>query len=78
LLAGPLATAAAIGFAVSLAQYVPVQLIGGGMVPTLTTEAVTLASGGSRQLLAAHAVALLILPALAFGTASLIARPRHA
>jgi putative thiamine transport system permease protein len=78
LLAGPLAAAAAIGFAVSIGQYVPVQLLGGGTVPTLATEAVTLASGGSRSLLAAHALALMALPAFAFMLASFAAWRHHA
>jgi len=78
LLTGPLAATAAIGFAVSIGQYVPVQLVGGGTVPTLTTEAVTLASGGSRPLLAAHALALMALPALVFMLAALASRTRDA
>lgn len=78
LLAAALASAAAIGFAVSMAQYVPVQLVGGGAVPTLATEAVTLASGGSRSLLAAYALALMALPAFAFALAGWAGRRNHA
>ena len=44
LLAAPLASALAIGFAVSVAQYLSTQFIGAGRHATLTTEAVTLAS----------------------------------
>ena len=45
----PMATAAAIGFAVSVAQYLPTLFIGAGRVATLTTEAVTLSSGADRR-----------------------------
>ena len=50
LLAGPLATAAAIGFAVSAAQFLAVLLPGAGRVQVLATEAVALASGADRRL----------------------------
>ena len=53
-----LAAAAAVGIGVSIAQYVPTQLIASGRLTTLPIEAVTLASGGSRPLMAvfrAHA-----------------------
>ncbi|WP_299815958.1 ABC transporter permease subunit [uncultured Jannaschia sp.] len=49
MLAGPLLTAAAIGLAVSVGQYLPTLLLGGGRVTTLVTEAVALASGGDRR-----------------------------
>ena len=45
----PLLTATAVGLAVSVGQYLPTLLIGGGRVSTLTTEAVALASGGDRR-----------------------------
>lgn len=45
----PILTAAAVGIAVSVGQYLPTLLIGGGRVSTLTTEAVALASGGDRR-----------------------------
>lgn len=63
LLAGPLAMAFAIGCAVSLGQYLPTLLIGGGRVATLTTEAVALASGGDRRLIGIYALAQTLLPA---------------
>lgn len=74
MLAGPVLTAAAVGLAVSLGQYLPTLLIGGGRVETLTTEAVALASGGNRRLIGATAVLQLLLPALAFSLA--LALPR--
>ncbi len=45
----PILTALAVGLAVSVGQYLPTLLIGGGRVSTLTTEAVALASGGDRR-----------------------------
>lgn len=45
----PILTAVAVGIAVSVGQYLPTLLIGGGRVATLTTEAVALASGGDRR-----------------------------
>lgn len=65
----PLLTAAAVSFAVSVGQYLPTLLVGGGRVTTLTTEAVALAFGGNRRLTAAYAVLQTLLPAIAFGVA---------
>lgn len=45
----PILTAMAVGFAVSVGQYLATLLIGGGRVATLTTEAVALSSGGDRR-----------------------------
>ncbi len=66
LLAPVLAASAAIGVAVSIAQYVPVQLVAAGRLSTWSIEAVTLTSGGSRHVLAAHALVMALIPALAF------------
>lgn len=49
MLLAPILTAIAVGVAVSVGQYLPTLLIGGGRVETLTTEAVALASGGDRR-----------------------------
>ena len=76
LLKAPLLTAGAIGFAVSIAQFVPAQLIGAGAHATLATEAVTLSSGGNRPLTAAFALALAVPPLLGFLVAALAGRPR--
>ena len=46
LLARPLLFAFGVGAAVSLAQYLPTLLFGGGRVVTITTEAVAIGSGG--------------------------------
>ena len=76
LLKAPLLTSAAIAFAVSIAQFVPAQLIAAGRHATLPMEAVTLSSGGSRALTAAFAMALAVPPLLAFLAAALLGRPR--
>ena len=49
MLLAPLLTAAAVGIAVSVGQYLPTLLVGGGRVSTLATEAVALAAGGDRR-----------------------------
>ncbi len=67
-----IATAAALGFAVSVAQYLPTLLIGAGRVETVTTEAVALASGGNRPLIGVYATLQMLLPFLGFMTAGLI------
>jgi putative thiamine transport system permease protein len=76
LLAAPLASALAVGFAVSVAQYLATQFIGTGRHPTITTEAVTLASGGQRNLAAAFALLQAALPLAGFGLAHLASRRR--
>lgn len=68
----PILTAAAIGLAVSVGQYLPTLLIGGGRVETVTTEAVALSSGGNRRLIGAYALLQMLLPAIGFGLALLI------
>ena len=74
LLLAPILTALAIGMAVSVGQYLPTLLVGGGRVTTLTTEAVALSSGGNRRIIGAFALLQMLLPALCFGMA--IALPR--
>ena len=49
ILLAPVLTAFAVGMAVSVGQYLPTLLVGGGRVQTLTTEAVALAAGGDRR-----------------------------
>jgi putative thiamine transport system permease protein len=68
----PLLTAAAIGFAVSVAQYLPTLFMGAGRIATLTTEAVTLSSGSDRRITGTYAVLQAALPFLAYGAAFLI------
>jgi len=59
-------TAAAVGFAVSVGQYLPTVLIGAGRLTTVTTEAVALAAGGNRRLIGVYAFFQMILPLAAF------------
>lgn len=69
LLARPIAAAAAVGFAVSVAQYLSVLLPGAGRVVTLGTEAVALASGADRRAAAVMGLLQMLLPLLAYGAA---------
>ncbi|MCB2136105.1 MAG: ABC transporter permease subunit [Rhodobacteraceae bacterium] len=69
ILLGPVLVAAAIGFAVSVAQYLPTLFLGAGRVATLTTEAVTLSSGSDRRVTGVYAVLQAALPLLAYAAA---------
>jgi len=71
-LLAPLCTAAAIGVAVSVAQYLPTLFLGSGRVPTLTTEAVTLASSSDRRVTGVYASLQAALPFLAYFLAFLV------
>ncbi len=73
MLARPVLTAAALGFAVSIALYLPTLVIGAGRWPTVTTEAVALASGGDPRLIGATALLQALLPFLGFAIAALVA-----
>ncbi|MDE9451661.1 ABC transporter permease subunit [Aliiroseovarius sp. Z3] len=80
MLLAPLLTAMAVGIAVSVGQYLPTLLVGGGRVETLTTEAVALASGGDRRAIGVFGLmqtAAALLPfALALALPALIWRNR--
>lgn len=76
LLKAPLAAALAIGFAVSMAQFIPAQLTAAGRFTTLPIEAVTLTSGANRPLAAVFALLQILPPLLAFGLAVRLSRPR--
>ena len=65
----PVMVAAAVGFAVSVGQYLPTLLIGIGRVSTLTTEAVALSSGGDRRLIGVYALSQTVLPLIGFALA---------
>jgi len=78
MLRAPIAAAFAVGFAVSVAQYLSTQFVGAGRHATLTTEALTLASGGQRSLSAAFALLQAALPALVFLAAHATARRSQA
>ena len=80
MLLAPLLTAVAVGVAVSVGQYLPTLLIGGGRIETLTTEAVALASGGDRRAIGVFGLmqtaAALVPFALALALPALIWRNR--
>lgn len=65
-------TAAAVGFAVSIGQFLPTVLIGAGRLTTITSEAVALASGGNRRVIGVYAFLQMVLPALGFLVATLV------
>ena len=68
----PILTAAAIGIAVSVAQYLPTLFMGAGRIATLTTEAVTLSSASDRRVTGVYATLQTVLPFAAYGAAFLI------
>lgn len=69
LLLRPVLVASAVGFAVSVDQYLPTLFAGAGRVVTLTTEAVALASGGDRRITGIFALLEMLLPLAAFAVA---------
>jgi putative thiamine transport system permease protein len=77
LLRRALAASAAVGFAVSVAQYLPTLYVGAGRFNSVTTEAVNLAAGAQRSLTSAYAGLQLALPVLAFALAAWLGRPRR-
>ncbi|WP_395669641.1 ABC transporter permease [Rhodoferax sp.] len=77
LLRSALASAFAVGFAVSVAQYLPTLYVGAGRFATVTTEAIALAAGGQRSLAAAFAWLQWLLPVLVFALAAWLGRARR-
>ena len=65
----PVLSSLALGFSVSIAQYLPTVFAGAGRVPTVTTEAVSLVSGGNRRLMGVYALVQMLLPLLCYGGA---------
>ena len=68
-LLAPVLTAAAVGFSVSIAQYLPTVFLGAGRITTLTTEAVTLSSGGDRRIVGAYGFLQSMLPLAGYAVA---------
>jgi putative thiamine transport system permease protein len=77
MLRASITAAAAVGTAVSVAQYLPTLYVGEGRYTTVTTEAVTLASGGQRNLVAAYAWLQWLIPVVGFGAAAWLGKPRR-
>jgi putative thiamine transport system permease protein len=68
----PMGFAMAVGFAVSIAQYLPTVFVGSGRFATLTTEAVSLAAGADRRIVAIYAFLQALLPLIAFAATLLL------
>ncbi|OAN17688.1 thiamine ABC transporter permease [Photobacterium jeanii] len=66
--------ALAIGMSVSLAQYLPTQMLGAGRISTITTEAVALASGQDRRVSAIYGLLQAVLPLIFFSLALVAGR----
>ncbi|GAB2663400.1 ABC transporter permease [Vibrio panuliri] len=64
----------AVGASVSLAQYLPTLMLGGGRLATITTEAVALSSGYDRRVTAIYALWQALLPLVFFSAALLASR----
>ncbi len=71
----PVLFALAVGFAVSVTQYLPTLFAGGGRFVTLTTEAVGLSAGGDRRVMGVFAFLQALLPLAAFAAALALPRP---
>ena len=65
----PLLIAMAVGFAVSVAQFLPTLFAGGGRLATLATETLSLAGGGDRRIIGVFGFALAVLPFVGFALA---------
>ena len=72
LLLRPVLIACAVAFAVSVGQYLATLFAGNGRIPTLTTEAVTLAAGADRRVIGAYALMQSVLPLLFFLAAAAV------
>ncbi len=70
----PLLTAFALGVAVSIALYLPTYLLGSGNFTTLTTEAITLSSGGNRRIVSVYGLVQLCVPLIFFSIAVFLPR----
>lgn len=67
----------AVGFSVSIAQFLPTLMLGGGRIATITTEAVAIGSGVDRRIAAIYALIQLTLPALAYAMALILPRMKR-
>lgn len=73
----PLLVSVAIGFAISIGLYLPTLFAGAGRFETLTTEAVTLSSGGDRRVVSVFAFVQAMLPLAVYGAALALPRWLH-
>ena len=72
ILARPILFSLGVGFAVSIAQYLPTLYVGAGRFATITTETVNLASGSDRRVIGVYALCQFLLPLLAYLAAILL------
>ncbi len=77
LLRAALASGFAVGFAVSVAQYLPTLYLGAGRISTVTTEAIAQSAGGQRSLAAAFAWLQWLLPVAVFALAGVLGKARR-
>jgi putative thiamine transport system permease protein len=70
----PVLLACAVGFAVSVGQYLPTLFAGAGRVATLTTEAVTLSAGADRRVIGTWALLQAAFPLVVYAAAVLLPR----
>ena len=73
----PICFAWAVGASVSLAQYLPTLMLGGGRVATITTEAVALSSGFDRRITGIYGLLQAILPFVFFSAAIALGHFNH-
>jgi putative thiamine transport system permease protein len=78
ILVRPVAIACAVAFAVSVGLYLPTLFAGNGLVPTLTTEAVTLSAGADRRIIGAWALMQALVPLAAYLASVLVPGRRPA
>ncbi|MEL6818796.1 MAG: ABC transporter permease [Pseudomonadota bacterium] len=64
--------ASAVGFAVSVGQYLPTLLVGSGRFATITTEAVALGAGGNRRVIGVYTFLQMSLPFIGFAMATML------
>ena len=70
----PILASFALGFAVSIAQYLPTLFAGAGRITTVTTETVALAASGNRRLIGVYALVQMLLPLLVYAIFSFTGR----
>lgn len=72
MLAKPVLFSMAVGFGVSIAQYLPTLYVGAGRFATITTETVSLASGSDRRIIAVYALSQFALALFGYLSAILL------
>lgn len=65
----PLLACFALGFAVSIAQYLPTLFAGAGRINSVTTETVALAASGNSRVIGVYALVQMLLPVVFYGIA---------